>query len=726
MMCGRKDPSIWHLLPLTGGQIRLLTVHGPTDDSALMKCSMEVVSLVDKPIFAALSYTWGGEPRDHQVTIDPNQVAVTQSCYDALRIFRDQWFDAQILTPAPEGLSPAIQDLRQRRIKRLWIDQLCVDQTNLAERASQILLMRRIYGDAAAVWAFIGPPPTFDTLQSFLRPIHEALVQLIIPDESAAAVLRDAVQASETVIDNVIRNGGRAPGELPEVLTQPCTWIHLIILLQRPYFTRRWIVQEVSINRNVYLYWDGALFDFEMVVRCGVMVNTHHYQTRALSQHTSKDAWLKLKDFLSTAPEVASGSLLLGTRALATGRFPQSAQTRFFRLLSLCGEMEQSEQQDAFYAMQSFAADDSRLPRVDYTKHATDICLEHALYFVQAGLGSAVLQFGILPSPDDGHKLPSWCPQWHRPNPETPRPFAHRPLLVGARMPKDLSSKTFSWSYQSHSTDSRTGTSHSLIVTTLLETKIDALLDRASSPRTIDESAQLGSRVRSFLAPTTTRLHDIIAQIPPEVLNLLKTISSKSMTEAVNAAERLISTYDVLPLLEFGLLALIAHATAATTTTTTITPSHEGQQTQPQPQHPQLGAAADHIWPALGYLVPGLLTASRAAQIAHTGRLARFQNGTIGTVDEGAQAGDTVALVPGCWLPIVLRPKKKQKQPKMTMTIKNSKGKDGKEGVYEMVGSAFILYLRGMKYLELAKDEEYPPLRLSEEDRERMGEVVIE
>jgi hypothetical protein len=125
-MCGRKDPSIWHLLPLTGGQIRLLTVHGPTDDSALMKCSMEVVSLADKPIFAALSYTWGEEPRDHQVTIDLNQVAVTQSCYDALRIFRDQWFDAQILTPAPEGLSPAIQDLRQRRIKRLWIDQLCI------------------------------------------------------------------------------------------------------------------------------------------------------------------------------------------------------------------------------------------------------------------------------------------------------------------------------------------------------------------------------------------------------------------------------------------------------------------------------------------------------------------------------------------------------------------------------------------------------------------------
>ncbi len=101
--------------------------------------------------------------------------------------------------------------------------------------------------------------------------------------------------------------------------------------------------------------------------------------------------------------------------------------------------------------------------------------------------------------------------------------------------------------------------------------------------------------------------------------------------------------------------------------------------------------------------MPGPITEERDNQIR---RLARLQDGALGIVDHGTLAGDSVALVPGCWLPIILREKRK--------------------GVYHMVGSAFILHQRGMKYLELGEGEAYPPLKFTEEEMNNLHEIVLE
>jgi hypothetical protein len=85
-----------------------------------------------------LSYTWGKailadieEDNDdpgieHEIFVDSEPFIITENLYD--------------------GLS----ELRKDVTGYLWVDALCIDQTNLDERAAQVLLMGDIYSSAVA------------------------------------------------------------------------------------------------------------------------------------------------------------------------------------------------------------------------------------------------------------------------------------------------------------------------------------------------------------------------------------------------------------------------------------------------------------------------------------------------------------------------------------------------------------------------------------------------
>jgi Heterokaryon incompatibility protein (HET) len=103
---------------------RLPQFHGETPD---------MTGLPVVPTYEALSYTWG----DHSVTalIQVNGIELQIT----LNLFR------------------ALQRLRKGRKKRvLWVDALCIDQSNLAERSEQVPRMRSIYQRAERVVVWLG------------------------------------------------------------------------------------------------------------------------------------------------------------------------------------------------------------------------------------------------------------------------------------------------------------------------------------------------------------------------------------------------------------------------------------------------------------------------------------------------------------------------------------------------------------------------------------------
>ena len=85
----------------------------------------------------ALSYVWGTSDRDEAIRISRGNIYITQSLLSALRYHR---------LPDSECY--------------LWIDQICINQDDIAERGSQVQLMQKIYAEATLVVAWLGMATT--------------------------------------------------------------------------------------------------------------------------------------------------------------------------------------------------------------------------------------------------------------------------------------------------------------------------------------------------------------------------------------------------------------------------------------------------------------------------------------------------------------------------------------------------------------------------------------
>ena len=97
-----------------------------------------VLSKSLKPVYEALSYTWGFATDLDYFYVQENEgekaLAITQNLAEALRYLR-----------------------YKDRPRVLWIDAICVDQNNTAERGHQVLRMADIYRQASRVIIWLGP-----------------------------------------------------------------------------------------------------------------------------------------------------------------------------------------------------------------------------------------------------------------------------------------------------------------------------------------------------------------------------------------------------------------------------------------------------------------------------------------------------------------------------------------------------------------------------------------
>lgn len=151
-------------------------------------CELLTEPVENMPPYEALSYTWGDPDKKVDITVNRKPFWVTVNLKTALRYLR--YAD---------------------RPRLLWVDAICINQTNLSEVSIQVQHMTQIYGLAAGVLAWVGIDDghglaAFDILQRTVD--HDMAVQ-------------------DTHLD---------------VLFQ---------LFQRPYWTRLWIVQELVLARAI-------------------------------------------------------------------------------------------------------------------------------------------------------------------------------------------------------------------------------------------------------------------------------------------------------------------------------------------------------------------------------------------------------------------------------------------------------------------------------------------
>ncbi|KAJ5062687.1 heterokaryon incompatibility protein-domain-containing protein, partial [Bipolaris maydis] len=113
-------------------EIRLLHIH-PGNWNDGIECHMETVSLKDYPKFQAISYVWGDTTNKLSITVDGKYLAVTQNVVTGL----------QRLRATGETLA-------------LWLDAVCINQSDIHERSEQVQCMREIYSSADEVFIWLG------------------------------------------------------------------------------------------------------------------------------------------------------------------------------------------------------------------------------------------------------------------------------------------------------------------------------------------------------------------------------------------------------------------------------------------------------------------------------------------------------------------------------------------------------------------------------------------
>jgi hypothetical protein len=128
--------------------MRLLKLQ-PSQKQELIVCELNEISLEDSvERYDALSYVWGS-PGNDSVKIQVNKGSLD-------------------IGPS---LHCALKNLQYRdRPRSLWVDAICIDQTNDWEKNYQVPLMREIYSNAACTVCFLGPekmttPALYDMLE---------------------------------------------------------------------------------------------------------------------------------------------------------------------------------------------------------------------------------------------------------------------------------------------------------------------------------------------------------------------------------------------------------------------------------------------------------------------------------------------------------------------------------------------------------------------------------
>lgn len=115
-------------------QIRLLKITDITPYQIVGQLELFDLGTSNTPLYRALSYTWGVPNPTYSIIINEQEFTIRSNLFGFLQIYGPRHLDEYI-----------------------WIDQICVDQSNIEERNCQVRFMPDIYRGAEEVLIWLGP-----------------------------------------------------------------------------------------------------------------------------------------------------------------------------------------------------------------------------------------------------------------------------------------------------------------------------------------------------------------------------------------------------------------------------------------------------------------------------------------------------------------------------------------------------------------------------------------
>ena len=337
------------LLPLRDAtaQIRLIQV-APVGSNTEIRCTISSWDITNAPAYIAISYVWGSNTKDRNISLYGDgklkrPMPVSHNCWYAL------WQAQNVRQETPDAY-----------LCYYWIDAVCINQSDLQEKASQVHIMGDIFRRALFVLGSLGAHADRSELlfRTVFRPASDATYRWRREILGASFTSHD--RASPAIDPRKLTLLDVAPRQVDidnhNVLRAAAT-----AFAKRPFWSRVWILQEYLLATYV-------------VFLCGEhsIVQDDDRRFRAFFDHLDYTPMAKL-----LCLDIAQMRYLLRDSAteadvlkdlleLTRSRFCADARDRIYSLVKIAGMHKHG---------------DHPLLKPDYTKSCARLAQELVTYF---------------------------------------------------------------------------------------------------------------------------------------------------------------------------------------------------------------------------------------------------------------------------------------------------------------------------------------------------------
>lgn len=313
--------------PLLPRQIRLRDISQGLSRLQIIGCDLELA-----PAYSTVSYSWNDEPTDQVLHIDRSNLKAIRN----------------IMLGLPHLIENA-------HTNYLWIDAICINQSNDDEKGYQVPLMKEIYTRCkeCLVWLGDGTPESDFAIDAIPK-----IVQRFSTQDPAEVWTAEGIG---TTSDNVL--------QLP-------LWKGLTELFSRPWFKRLWTFQEAVIPA-VVVFLCGS-----KTIPCSDMDGI---AVPLLNHLTSLELVYPKSDFEDASLFVGFLKLIRVFRYRTIGPMSKTAADTI-KLLYTTGPWRSTNRLDKVYGILGLA--DSSLQDflvVNYHKSQVDVSREVAAWYLLHG-----------------------------------------------------------------------------------------------------------------------------------------------------------------------------------------------------------------------------------------------------------------------------------------------------------------------------------------------------
>ncbi|GKU06031.1 heterokaryon incompatibility protein or allele [Fusarium langsethiae] len=358
--------------------------------------------------YNALSYTWGS-PRPSDAEADSGTVI----------LLNGQAFEVQ------PNLYDALVELQASCPETpIWVDALCINQSDPIERCSQVSVMNQIYGKANRVVVWLGKP--FPELEAGINAAER------IGTESVPHTLRmiqDQFWGFNSDLSMMPDKYGMDPIDEEEALG-------LVTLFMSNWFARVWVIQEVSLTNDVVILCNGKFTRFDYVGYTAAFLHYSGFFQSTLDLvpkdrpgiYLRGDVYIFHAERIQLLREWCKGDKSQWNRTLETidfeaglgGKNEKSAEMVLLRFLFTLFGLQASDPRDVVYGlggiMKHMAAKDGLLLpsefEPDYDIEVRDLLRNVARKIIEETDSLVYINLVKCPSMRQTLGLPSWVPDF--------------------------------------------------------------------------------------------------------------------------------------------------------------------------------------------------------------------------------------------------------------------------------------------------------------------------